>query len=190
MPSLIPKRLLSLAMADVPPAAGAFTVPPAFLRLISARGLASSRSRWRKRRVRRRSSSAVLTSFLSSIAARFVGLTSPTVVLVCVDDSPQVGGQSTDYSTIDTEIKTSGLKNDSLAPPDFLTHSVQGITWRLGFGIWNTQVCGLITPDASVHSQSCICRSLRSGSPTRRTTTFTSPQRCAYIAAIRMEICS
>lgn len=29
-----------------------------------------------------------------------------------------VGGQSTDYSTIDTEIKTAQLKNNTLAPPD------------------------------------------------------------------------
>jgi len=48
-----------------------------------------------------------------------------------------VGGQSTRFSYIDTEIKTAGLKNHSLAPPDFITNSVQGITWRLGFGIWN-----------------------------------------------------
>ncbi|KAJ7064956.1 hypothetical protein C8F01DRAFT_1128917 [Mycena amicta] len=46
-----------------------------------------------------------------------------------------VGGQSTDFSTIDTEIKTTGLKNSSLAPPDLLVNGVQGITWRLGFGI-------------------------------------------------------
>ncbi|KAI0092111.1 hypothetical protein BDY19DRAFT_884514 [Irpex rosettiformis] len=46
-----------------------------------------------------------------------------------------VGGQSTDFSTIDTEVKTALLKNSSLAPPDFKTNSVQGITWRLGFGI-------------------------------------------------------
>ena len=46
-----------------------------------------------------------------------------------------VGGQSTDFSTIDSEIKTTHLKNHTLAPPDFLTNSVQGITWRLGFGI-------------------------------------------------------
>ncbi|KAI0714792.1 hypothetical protein C8Q76DRAFT_728141 [Earliella scabrosa] len=46
-----------------------------------------------------------------------------------------VGGQSTDFSTIDTEIKSVGLKNHTLAPPDFLTNSRQGITWRLGFGI-------------------------------------------------------
>ncbi|KIY66871.1 hypothetical protein CYLTODRAFT_423021 [Cylindrobasidium torrendii FP15055 ss-10] len=48
-----------------------------------------------------------------------------------------VGGQSTDFSTIDTEIKSTGLKNHTLAPPDFMTHSVQGITWRLGYGIWD-----------------------------------------------------
>ncbi|KAK7685580.1 hypothetical protein QCA50_011447 [Cerrena zonata] len=46
-----------------------------------------------------------------------------------------VGGQSTDFSTMDTEIKTTHLKNNTLAPPDFLTNSVQGITWRLGFGV-------------------------------------------------------
>jgi len=48
-----------------------------------------------------------------------------------------VGGQSTDFVTIDTEIKTTKLKEHALAPPDFLTNSVQGITWRLGFGINN-----------------------------------------------------
>ncbi|KAG5641476.1 hypothetical protein DXG03_005116 [Asterophora parasitica] len=46
-----------------------------------------------------------------------------------------VGGQSTDFSTIDTEIKTTHLKNNTLAPPDLLVNGVQGITWRLGFGI-------------------------------------------------------
>lgn len=50
-----------------------------------------------------------------------------------------VGGQSTGFFHIDTEIKTAGLKNHSLAPPDFLTNSVQGITWRLGYGIWDTE---------------------------------------------------
>ena len=29
-----------------------------------------------------------------------------------------VGGQSTNFKTIDTEIKTTQLKNNSLAPPD------------------------------------------------------------------------
>ncbi|RDB27918.1 Peptidase S41 family protein ustP [Hypsizygus marmoreus] len=46
-----------------------------------------------------------------------------------------VGGQSTDFSTIDTEIKSTQLKNNTLAPPDLLVNGVQGITWRLGFGI-------------------------------------------------------
>ncbi|RDX51766.1 hypothetical protein OH76DRAFT_1346545 [Lentinus brumalis] len=46
-----------------------------------------------------------------------------------------VGGQSTDYSTIDSEIVTTGLKDYPLAPPDFTTNSVQGITWRLAFGV-------------------------------------------------------
>ena len=46
-----------------------------------------------------------------------------------------VGGQSTDFSTVDTLVKTAQLKNNTLAPPDFLTNSVQGITFRLGFGV-------------------------------------------------------
>ncbi|KAF5393296.1 hypothetical protein D9757_000663 [Collybiopsis confluens] len=46
-----------------------------------------------------------------------------------------VGGQSTDFATMDTEIKTTHLKNHSLAPPDLLANMVQGITWRLGYGI-------------------------------------------------------
>ncbi|KAJ7185372.1 hypothetical protein C8R46DRAFT_881566 [Mycena filopes] len=50
-----------------------------------------------------------------------------------------VGGQSTDFSTIDTEIKTTQLKTNALAPPDLLVNGVQGITWRLGFGITDTQ---------------------------------------------------
>ena len=29
-----------------------------------------------------------------------------------------VGGQSTDFSTVDSEVKTAGLKNNTLAPPD------------------------------------------------------------------------
>ncbi|KAF5316870.1 hypothetical protein D9611_003976 [Ephemerocybe angulata] len=48
-----------------------------------------------------------------------------------------VGGQSTDFSTIDTEIKSTKLKNHTLAPPDLLTNHIQGITWRLGYGIDN-----------------------------------------------------
>ncbi|KAM5541660.1 hypothetical protein V8D89_004641 [Ganoderma adspersum] len=46
-----------------------------------------------------------------------------------------IGGQSTDFSTLDSLVKTAQLKNNSLAPPDFLTNSVQGITFRLGFGV-------------------------------------------------------
>ncbi|KAJ3988804.1 hypothetical protein F5890DRAFT_1490293 [Lentinula detonsa] len=46
-----------------------------------------------------------------------------------------VGGQSTVFSEIDTEVKTAKLKNNSLAPPDMMVNGVQGITWRLGFGI-------------------------------------------------------
>ncbi|KAF8811657.1 hypothetical protein BYT27DRAFT_7183799 [Phlegmacium glaucopus] len=46
-----------------------------------------------------------------------------------------VGGQSTDFSTIDTEIKTTHLKDNSLAPPDLVVNGIQGIAWRLGFGI-------------------------------------------------------
>ncbi|KAK7047460.1 hypothetical protein VNI00_006691 [Paramarasmius palmivorus] len=46
-----------------------------------------------------------------------------------------VGGQSTDFSTIDTEVKTAHLKDDPAAPPDLLVNGVQGITWRLGFGL-------------------------------------------------------
>jgi len=46
-----------------------------------------------------------------------------------------VGGQSTDFSTIDTEVKSTQLKNNPLAPPDLLVNGVQGIAWRLAFGV-------------------------------------------------------
>nr|GAT56785.1 predicted protein [Mycena chlorophos] len=46
-----------------------------------------------------------------------------------------VGGQSTNYASMDTEVKSTGLKEHELAPPDFITNSVMGITWRLGFGV-------------------------------------------------------
>jgi hypothetical protein len=88
---------------------------------------------------------------------------SKTVVLGGNKDVQQqycgtVGGQSTDYSTIDTEIKTTHLKNNSLAPPDLLVNGIQGIAWRLGFGIvdptqpeeWQTRPADVnlpITPD-------------------------------------------
>ncbi|KAJ7698268.1 hypothetical protein B0H17DRAFT_1050647 [Mycena rosella] len=48
-----------------------------------------------------------------------------------------VGGESSGYSSIDTEIKTTQLKNSSLAPPDLLVNGAQGITWRQSFGIQN-----------------------------------------------------
>ncbi|CAE7223476.1 unnamed protein product [Rhizoctonia solani] len=46
-----------------------------------------------------------------------------------------VGGQSLNFASIDSDIKTAGLKNDPLAPPDFIGDSYQGITWKLGYAI-------------------------------------------------------
>ncbi|KAG8713334.1 hypothetical protein FRC09_018834 [Ceratobasidium sp. 395] len=46
-----------------------------------------------------------------------------------------IGGQSSNSVTMDSEVKTVGLKNDSLAPPDFLTNSYQGVTWKLGWSL-------------------------------------------------------
>jgi hypothetical protein len=48
-----------------------------------------------------------------------------------------VGGQSVLFTDIDSDIKTAGLKNDSLVPPDFITNSLLSITRRLAFGVWN-----------------------------------------------------
>jgi len=48
-----------------------------------------------------------------------------------------VGGQSTDFPTINSEIKTTKLKDHPLSPPDLVTNSVIDINWRLGFGIWD-----------------------------------------------------
>ncbi|KAF8696565.1 Peptidase family S41, partial [Rhizoctonia solani] len=42
-----------------------------------------------------------------------------------------VGGQSLSFVPLNVELKTFGLKNDTLAPPDFLTNSYQGINWKL-----------------------------------------------------------
>ncbi|CAE6439798.1 unnamed protein product [Rhizoctonia solani] len=42
-----------------------------------------------------------------------------------------VGGQSLNFVPLNVELKTLGLKNDTLAPPDFLTNSYQGLTWKL-----------------------------------------------------------
>ncbi|QRW11559.1 peptidase family S41 protein [Ceratobasidium sp. AG-Ba] len=46
-----------------------------------------------------------------------------------------VGGQSSNFAAMDSEVKTAGLKHDRLAPPDFLTNSYQGINWRLAWSI-------------------------------------------------------
>ncbi|KAJ1300879.1 hypothetical protein OPQ81_002517 [Rhizoctonia solani] len=46
-----------------------------------------------------------------------------------------VGGQATNFAHLDTEVKAFGLKNDSLAPPNFLSNSWQGVTWRLAFSL-------------------------------------------------------
>ncbi|CAE6532398.1 unnamed protein product [Rhizoctonia solani] len=46
-----------------------------------------------------------------------------------------VGGQSLNFAAIDSDVKTAGLKNDPLAPPDFMGDNYQGITWKLGYAI-------------------------------------------------------
>ena len=46
-----------------------------------------------------------------------------------------VGGQSTSFVAIDSEIKSTKFKDAPDAPPDFITDSFQSLTWRLGFGI-------------------------------------------------------
>ena len=51
-----------------------------------------------------------------------------------------VGGQSVSFAAIDSEIKSTKLKSDALAPPDFIGNAYQGLTWRLGFGIFNRGV--------------------------------------------------
>ncbi|KAJ2928526.1 hypothetical protein H1R20_g8538, partial [Candolleomyces eurysporus] len=65
---------------------------------------------------------------------------SKTVVLGGKQDVAQqycgtVGGQSTNFRGIDTEIKTTKLKGHPLAPPDLLVNGGQGIAWRLAFGV-------------------------------------------------------
>ncbi|KIY68655.1 hypothetical protein CYLTODRAFT_489574 [Cylindrobasidium torrendii FP15055 ss-10] len=77
-------------------------------------------------------------SLFSTTMAKSEG--AKTVVVGGKSDQDQkycgvVGGQSTDFSTMDSELKTTGLKNASLAPPNLLVNGVQGITWRLGYGI-------------------------------------------------------
>ena len=46
-----------------------------------------------------------------------------------------VGGQSSNFATIKSDIKTTNLTNHPQAPPDFITNSKVGITWRLALGI-------------------------------------------------------
>ncbi|CUA71424.1 Autophagy-related protein 2 [Histoplasma capsulatum NAm1] [Rhizoctonia solani] len=46
-----------------------------------------------------------------------------------------VGGQSLSFVPLNAELKSLGLKNDTLAPPDFLTNSYQGITWKLAYSL-------------------------------------------------------
>jgi hypothetical protein len=53
--------------------------------------------------------------------------------------SGTVGGQSTNFAVIDSEIKSTNHKDHVLAPPDFIGNGYQGITWRLGFGIDNRE---------------------------------------------------
>lgn len=79
-------------------------------------------------------------SLFSITMAKLEGAT--TVVVGGKSDVQQqycgiVGGQSTNVAVIDEEIKSTNLKEHELAPPDFLTNSLQGITWRLGYGIWD-----------------------------------------------------
>jgi len=46
-----------------------------------------------------------------------------------------VGGQSTNYVTADSQVKSVQLKGHPLAPPDLLASVSIGITWRLGYSI-------------------------------------------------------
>lgn len=46
-----------------------------------------------------------------------------------------VGGQSSDFSTLDSEIRTVLLKSDPLAPPDLIVNAYQGFVFRQGFGV-------------------------------------------------------
>ncbi|KIM23356.1 hypothetical protein M408DRAFT_332377 [Serendipita vermifera MAFF 305830] len=56
------------------------------------------------------------------------------ITLIPQQYSGTVGGQSTSFTVIDSEIKSTKLKSNALAPPDFIGNAYQGITWRLGFG--------------------------------------------------------
>ena len=50
-----------------------------------------------------------------------------------------VGGHSSNFAEIKSEIKTTKLTNDPRAPPDFVTSSEVGVTWRLALGIHNPE---------------------------------------------------
>ena len=88
-----------------------------------------------------------------------------------------VGGESTDFTTMDSLVKTAQLKNNSLAPPDFITNSVQGITFRLGFGvIQKDEPEGKFLPLLMLSSDVVDSHSgwldIQSGRTTRRTSIF------------------
>jgi hypothetical protein len=50
-----------------------------------------------------------------------------------------VGGESSDFATINSDIKSTKLKDHPLSPPDLLTHTFLGVTRALGFGVWNPE---------------------------------------------------
>jgi hypothetical protein len=106
--------------APAPPAAALFD--PKHVAIVSNGRCASSCSLFSTTMAKEEGAKMVVVGGRSSVPQSYCGT---------------VGGQSTSYAVIDADIKTAGLKNDSLAPPDFITNSVQGITWRLGFGVWN-----------------------------------------------------
>lgn len=46
-----------------------------------------------------------------------------------------VGGQSSSFTDIESEVESTKHKNDPDAPPDFIGNNYQGLSWRLGYGI-------------------------------------------------------
>jgi hypothetical protein len=61
--------------------------------------------------------------------------------------SGTVGGQSIDFATIQSEIKTAHMESDPLFPPDFKTNSFQGLTWRLGYDVLSPPLDPLQPPE-------------------------------------------
>lgn len=61
------------------------------------------------------------------------------MVLTLFSFSPSsfFAGQSTSFTTIQSEVKSTHLDYHQLAPPNFVTDSYQGLTWRLGFGLFD-----------------------------------------------------